>query len=55
MTVWHILGGVIALLIGIYAGLGFPGLSGREDRVVSRRRPRRRTFTPLDWLRPPKS
>lgn len=45
---------IIALAVGIYIGLGFPGLPGGEDRVVSRRRRRRRSFTPLDWLRPPK-
>jgi hypothetical protein len=48
---WHILGMVLALLLGIYIGLGFPGLPGREDRVVSRRGRRIHHFTPLDLLR----
>jgi hypothetical protein len=48
---WHILGMVLALLLGIYIGLGFPGLPGREDRVVSRRGRRVHHFTPLDLLR----
>ncbi len=51
----YIVGGVIAFAIGIYIGIGFPGLPGREDRVVRRRSSRRvHKFTPLDLLRPPK-
>jgi hypothetical protein len=48
----YVLGGVLALLIGIYIGLGFPGLPGREDRVLPRgmRRRRKNHFTPLDLL-----
>lgn len=52
--IWYVLGGVAALGLGIYAGLGYPGIPGREDRVVSRRSERsrvRRQFTPLDLLR----
>lgn len=52
--VWYILGAVAALALGIYAGLGFPGLPGREDRVLPRRSERSRAqrhFTPLDLLR----
>lgn len=53
MMILYVLGGVIALGLGIYIGLGFPGLPGREDRVVPRRSSRRlnRQRT-LDWLRP---
>ena len=50
----YILGGLAALLLGIYIGLGFPGLPGREDRVLPRRSERSRVlrhFTPLDLLR----
>lgn len=54
MTGWYIFGAIVALALGIYIGLGFPGLPGREDRIVRRRPPRRKSFTPLDWLRPPK-
>jgi hypothetical protein len=42
-----------ALAVGIYIGLGAPGMPGREDRIVPRAR-RLRQHTPLDWLRPPK-
>ena len=51
MSVWHIIGMVVALAFGIFAGLGFPGLPGREDRVVSQRAGRVHHFTPLDLLR----
>lgn len=49
----YVVGGILALLIGIYIGLGFPGLPGREDRVLPRGKTRRRKdyFTPLDLLR----
>ena len=49
----YILGGVLALLLGIYIGLGSPGLPGREDRVLpkGRRREEKDHFTPLDLLR----
>jgi|GEM_PF-511684 len=52
--IWYILGGAAALALGIYVGLGFPGLPGREDRVLPTRSERSRTqrhFTPLDLLR----
>lgn len=50
---WYIIGGVLALLLGIYIGLGFPGLPGRENRVLppGRRRRNKKHFTPLDLLR----
>ncbi len=54
MIVIEILGAVLALGLGVYIGIGFPGLPGGEDRVIHRRRQRRRSFTPLDWLKPPR-
>lgn len=49
---WYWIGGILALLLGIYIGLGFPGLPGREDRVLpGGRKRRKRHFTPLDLLR----
>jgi len=51
MATWQIIGMVVALAVGIYIGLGFPGLPGPEDRVVSERRRRVPHFTPLDLLR----
>jgi hypothetical protein len=51
---WHIIGMVLALVIGLYIGMGFPGLPGRQDRVVSRRGRRVHHFTPIDLLRPRK-
>lgn len=51
MTAWHIIGMVLALAFGVYAGLGFPGLPGRVDRVVTQRTDRVHRFTPLDLLR----
>lgn len=48
---WYIVGMVLALVVGLYIGFGFPGLPGREDRVVSRRGRRIHHFTPLDLLR----
>lgn len=49
----YVLGAILALLLGIYIGLGFPGLPGREDRVLPRgkRRKKKDYFTPLDLLR----
>lgn len=52
--IMYIVGGAVALGLGIYIGLGWPGLPGREDRIVSRRSARSqatRHFTPLDLLR----
>ena len=50
---WYLIGGIVALALGIYIGLGFPGLPGREDRVLPRgkRRQKKERFTPLDLLR----
>ena len=49
----YVIGGIVALLVGIYIGLGFPGLPGREDRVLPKGKRRRKKdyFTPLDLLR----
>ena len=49
----YVVGGLIALVVGIYIGLGFPGLPGRKDRVLptGARRKRPSHFTPLDLLR----
>lgn len=47
-----ILGALLALGIGIYVGLGMPGTSGREDRVVTPGKARREAqHRSLDWLR----
>lgn len=51
---FYIVGMVIALAVGVYVGLGYPGLPGREDRVVHQRGRRVHTVTPLDWLKPRK-
>ena len=49
----YVIGGIVALMIGVYIGLGFPGFPGREDRVLptGMRRRRKERFTPLDLLR----
>ena len=49
----YIIGGILALALGIYIGLGFPGLPGREDRVLPKGKTRKKKdyFTPLDLLR----
>lgn len=49
----YVIGGIVALLVGIYIGLGLPGLPGREDRVLPKgmRRRRKEYFTPIDLLR----
>lgn len=49
----YVIGGIVALLVGIYIGLGFPGLPGAENRVLpsGMRRRRKDLFTPLDLLR----
>jgi hypothetical protein len=46
-------GMILALALGIYIGLGMPGMPGREDRVLpsGMRRRRKQHFTPLDLLR----
>lgn len=56
MTTLMILGGVAAFGLGIWIGIGHPGLPGREDRILPgnmRRRPLyKQEF--LDWLKPRK-
>lgn len=49
----QILGMVVAVLVGFYIGLGFPGLPGPVDRVLPKgmKRQRKRRFTPIDLLR----
>ncbi|HUF69653.1 MAG TPA: hypothetical protein VMM79_13500 [Longimicrobiales bacterium] len=54
MSFLIILSLVAALGVGIYVGLGMPGMPGREDRVVSQGRARRLPTRHLDWLRPRK-
>jgi hypothetical protein len=48
--IW-IIGGV-ALAIGVYVGLGAPGLPGRADRVVPSGRARRLPKHHIHWFRP---
>lgn len=50
---WYWIGMIAALALGIYIGLGFPGMPGREDRVLPKGKRRRKKdyFTPLDLLR----
>jgi len=52
-TFLYILGGVLALALGVWIGLGLPGTGGPEDRVLppGMRRRRKRHFTPIDLLR----
>lgn len=49
----YVIGAILAVLVGIYIGLGLPGLPGREDRVLpgGMRRRKKQHFTPLDLLR----
>lgn len=49
---WILLGMALALGVGVYVGLGAPGLRGRQDRVVTMGRPRRLQKRHIDWLRP---
>lgn len=51
--IW-VLGAIAALGIGVYVGLGLPGMPGREDRIVSPGRARRLERKRIDWLRPPR-
>lgn len=48
---WWIILMVVALGVGIYVGLGTPGLRGREDRIVGDGRARRLPHRRIDWLR----
>jgi hypothetical protein len=53
MPTWFIVVAVLVFGAGIYIGLGFPGLPGKEDRVLPPgfQRRRRREIQMLDWLR----
>ena len=46
-----IMGLLVALGIGVYVGLGFPGMSGRQDRIVTPGRAQRLRHRRLDWFR----
>jgi hypothetical protein len=48
-----IVGMLLALGLGVYVGLGAPGMKGREDRVVQGRA-KRLQKRHIDWLRPPR-
>jgi hypothetical protein len=51
---WLIVASVAAFGLGVYIGLGHPGIPGKEDRVLPpgmTRRPRHK-IQMLDWLRP---
>lgn len=49
----YLIGGILALAVGIYIGLGMPGMPGRENRVLPKgmRRRKKEHFTPIDLLR----
>lgn len=51
LVVLVIVGMVIALGVGVYVGLGMPGTSGREDRVVAPGRARRLKKQHIDYFR----
>lgn len=58
MLILKIAGAILALLAGVYWGLGAPGIPGRRDRMKrdpggysGRRHRAKRHFTPLDLLR----
>jgi hypothetical protein len=42
----------LALVGGVWVGLGHPGLKGRDDRVVGTGRPQRLERKRIDLLRP---
>jgi hypothetical protein len=44
---------IVVFALGIWIGLGTPGVKGREDRwVPTGARRLHRSFLPLDWWRP---
>jgi hypothetical protein len=49
---WILIGMVLALIIGIYVGIGAPGFPGRQDRVVTSGRARRLHKKHIHWIRP---
>jgi hypothetical protein len=48
--IW-IVSAVAALVLGVWVGLGMPGMSGREDRVVPGGRARRLPHRHVHWIR----
>lgn len=52
MSYLIILSLIAALGLGIWVGLGAPGVPGRQNRVVESGRARRLKPRHLDWLRP---
>lgn len=50
--IWIVIA-ALALIAGVWVGLGHPGIGGREDRIVESGRPQRLERRRLDWLRPP--
>jgi hypothetical protein len=47
-----VVGGALSLGIGVYVGLGMPGMpGGREDRIVAPGRARRLQPNYLHWFR----
>lgn len=48
--IWIVIA-VAALVLGVWVGLGMPGMSGREDRVVSSGRARRLPHRHVHWIR----
>jgi hypothetical protein len=51
LTLILVLGMVAAFGLGIYVGLGAPGMKGREDRVVMEGRARRLQKRHIHWIR----
>lgn len=51
-----VIGGILAFGVGIYIGLGHPGIPGPNDRVLPSNMRRKPVHTTqfLDWLRPRK-
>jgi hypothetical protein len=47
-----VIGMVLALGVGVYVGMGAPGIPGRSDRIVSSGRARRLEKRHIHWLRP---
>jgi hypothetical protein len=49
---WFIIGMIAAVVVGVYVGLGMPGMPGRTDRVVPPGRARRLSPSYVHWFRP---
>ena len=53
---WILIGlAVGALALGMYVGLGAPGVSGRGDRWVDNGRAQRLKHRHIHWIRPDRS